>query len=51
MEHSISLGELIEKVPLSLAGKGGPEALGELHAILSAHYEPGAGEVVAELDA
>jgi hypothetical protein len=51
MNHSISLGELIEKVPLSLAGEAGAGELGELHATLSAHYEAGAHEVVAELDA
>jgi len=51
MNHSISLGELVGKVPLSLAVESESEALGELHATLSAHYEVGAGEVVAELDA
>jgi hypothetical protein len=51
MNHSISLGELIEKVPLSLAVEAESETLGELHATLEAHYEAVAGEVVAELDA
>jgi hypothetical protein len=51
MNHSISLGELIEKVPLSLAVEAESEMLGELHATLAAHYEEKAGEVVTELDA
>jgi hypothetical protein len=51
MNHSISLGELIEKVPLSLTVEAESEMLGELHATLEAHYEAVAGEVVAELDA
>jgi hypothetical protein len=50
MNHSFSLGELIEKLPLRFAAEASEEALGELHATLSAHYEKAAGEVVAELD-
>ena len=50
MNHSITLGELIEKLPLRLAGEASADAIGELHATLSAHYEKEAGEVVAELD-
>ena len=50
MNHSISLGELIEKLPLRLASEASAEALGELHATLSAQYEKESGEVVAELD-
>jgi|GEM_PF-5479404 len=55
MNHSISLGELVGKVPLSLAVESESEseskALWELHATLEAHYEAAAGAVVAELDA
>lgn len=51
MNHSISLGELVGKVPLSLAVESESEALGELHATLEAHYEAGARAVMAELDA
>lgn len=50
MNHSISLGELVEKVPMSWAS-GEVEVLGEVHATLSAHYETEASQVVAELDA
>ena len=32
MNHSISLGELVGKVPLSLSVESESEALGELHA-------------------
>jgi hypothetical protein len=51
MNHSISLGELIEKIPLSLAGPAGTEEMAELHATLSAYYEQATHEVVADLDA
>ena len=51
MNHSISLGELVEKLPLSLATEADAEVLGELHATLSAHFNSGTNEVVAELDA
>jgi hypothetical protein len=50
MNHSISLSELIEKLPFRLAVALSSEALGELHATLTAHYEKEAREVVAELD-
>jgi hypothetical protein len=51
MNHSLSLSELIEKLPFRLAGERSSEALVDLHATLTAHCEAGAGELVVELDA
>lgn len=48
MNHSISLGELVKTVPMVVKGV---EAMMEVHATLSAHYEQGTQEVVAEVDA